>query len=95
VISPLTDSASGSWVLLIVRRPVVVPAVGYWRRGLSAIVAFWFAYVVTRPLGASIADWLSKPARHGRVGLGDGPVAACYSSPSSLPSPRKIGSRHP
>jgi uncharacterized membrane-anchored protein len=55
---------------------IVVPALGYWRFRLDAVAAFWFAYVVTRPLGASIADWLSKPARHGGVNLGDGPVAA-------------------
>ena len=40
------------------------------------MVAFWVAYVLTRPLGASIADWLGKPANHGGgLGLGDGPVA--------------------
>jgi len=55
---------------------IVVPALGYWRFRLNAVAAFWFAYVVTRPLGASIADWLSKPARHGGVDLGNGPVAA-------------------
>ena len=32
-------------------------------------------YVVTRPLGASFADWFSKPAPRG-LGLGDGPVSA-------------------
>ena len=32
---------------------------------LNPIVAFWFAYMVTRPLGASFADWFSKPARAG------------------------------
>lgn len=63
----------GSIVLFAVI--MVVPAVGYWRFRLNAVVAFWFAYVVTRPLGASIADWLSKPARHGGLGFGDGPVA--------------------
>jgi uncharacterized membrane-anchored protein len=63
----------GSIVLFAVI--MVVPALGYWRFRLNAVVAFWFAYVVTRPLGASIADWLSKPARHGGVGFGDGPVA--------------------
>ena len=40
---------------------IVVPAVGYrWLRW-NAIVSFWFAYVITRPLGASIADGLAKP----------------------------------
>jgi uncharacterized membrane-anchored protein len=38
-------------------------------------VAFWFAYVVTRPLGASFADYLSKPHSISGLNLGDGPVA--------------------
>ncbi len=54
---------------------IAIPAVGYWRFGWNAIFAFWFAYVVTRPFGASIADWLGKPKSVGGLGLGDGPVA--------------------
>ncbi len=53
---------------------IVIPVVGWWRFGLNPVVAFWFAYVITRPLGASIADWLGKPARLTGLGWGDGPV---------------------
>lgn len=42
---------------------IAVPAIGYFRFGMSSILAFWFAYVVTRPLGASFADWLGSPRR--------------------------------
>lgn len=59
---------------------ITVPALAWWRFGLNATVAFWAAYVVTRPLGASFADWLAKPrsgkssgAAHG-LGYGDGTV---------------------
>jgi uncharacterized membrane-anchored protein len=52
----------------------VIPALGHWLFGLNAIFAFWFAYVVTRPLGASFADWMGKPFLGG-LGLGDGKVA--------------------
>jgi uncharacterized membrane-anchored protein len=52
-----------------------VPAVGWWRLNLNPIVAFWAAYVVTRPLGASFADGFSKHAGGG-LGLGDGTVSA-------------------
>lgn len=46
-----------------------------WKAGLGEVAAFWTAYVFTRPLGASIADWLGKPAEKGSgVGLGDGTV---------------------
>ena len=51
-----------------------LPALGYWRFHLNPIVAFWFAYVVTRPLGATVADWLGKP-QLGGLGLGDGHIA--------------------
>jgi uncharacterized membrane-anchored protein len=54
---------------------IAIPALGYFRFGMNSILAFWFAYVVTRPLGASIADWLGKPSESGGVGLGTGPVS--------------------
>ena len=38
---------------------IAIPALGHWRFGMNPILAFWFAYVVTRPLGASFADWLA------------------------------------
>jgi hypothetical protein len=47
-----------------------IPAVGWWRFRWNPIVAFWFAYIVTRPLGASFADGFSKPT-HGGLGIGD------------------------
>lgn len=41
----------------------------------NAVFAFWAAYVLTRPLGASFADWTGKPQSFGGLGYGDGPVA--------------------
>jgi uncharacterized membrane-anchored protein len=52
-----------------------VPALSYRLFDLNSIVAFWFAYIVTRPLGASFADWMGKPQRVGGLGLGDGKVS--------------------
>jgi uncharacterized membrane-anchored protein len=40
---------------------ILIPAVAWSRFGLNPVAAFWFAYVVTRPLGASFADYFSKP----------------------------------
>jgi uncharacterized membrane-anchored protein len=37
---------------------------------LNAILAFWIAYILTRPLGASIGDYLSQPRADGGLGLG-------------------------
>jgi uncharacterized membrane-anchored protein len=55
---------------------IALPALAYSRLHLSPVLAFWFAYVLTRPLGASLADWLAKPhAKGGGLGAGDGTVA--------------------
>ncbi len=54
---------------------IAIPAVGYWRFNLNPIVAFWFAYIVTRPLGASYADWLGVPRWQSGLNMGRGPVA--------------------
>lgn len=51
-------------------------ALAYWLLGLNEIVAFWAAYILTRPLGASIADWLGKPRAATGLGWGDGLVSA-------------------
>ena len=53
---------------------ILIPLIA-WRIGLNPIVAFWFAYILTRPLGASFADWLDNPHRLGGLALGTGPVA--------------------
>jgi uncharacterized membrane-anchored protein len=52
-----------------------IPAIGWWRFDLNPILAFWAAYVLTRPLGASFADGFSKPT-NGGLGWGDGTVSA-------------------
>jgi uncharacterized membrane-anchored protein len=52
-----------------------LPAAGYWLFGLNDVLAFWFAYIVTRPLGASFADWLGRSSSYGGVGWGTGPVS--------------------
>ena len=54
---------------------IAVPALGHWKFGLNPILAFWFAYVVTRPLGASLADWVAVSHRRGGLAWGDGPVS--------------------
>ncbi|WP_206832547.1 hypothetical protein [Alicyclobacillus fructus] len=43
--------------------------------GMNEIFAFWFSYVMTRPLGASFADWLGVEKAYGGLGLGRGLVA--------------------
>ena len=52
-----------------------IPGLAYYRFRINAILAFWAAYVMTRPLGASFADWTGKSRKLGGIGIGDGPVA--------------------
>lgn len=52
-----------------------IPGIAYRLAGLNAIMAFWFAYVMTRPLGASFADWAGKSRAARGLGYGDGPVS--------------------
>lgn len=51
-----------------------LPGLAYWKLGLNEVAAFWCAYVITRPLGASFADWTGKPYLGG-LGLNDSKVA--------------------
>jgi uncharacterized membrane-anchored protein len=70
---PLHLGFAGSAVLFAAI--ICVPAAGYLRGKLDPTFAFWFAYVITRPLGASLADWLGKPHAATGLGLGDGTVS--------------------
>ena len=53
----------------------VIPAIGYRWFGLNGVLAFWFAYIVTRPLGASFADLFGAPKSLGGLGFGYGTVS--------------------
>jgi uncharacterized membrane-anchored protein len=52
-----------------------LPALGYRLLHLNPILAFWIAYVLTRPFGASFADWAGKSRSLSGLGLGTGVVA--------------------
>ncbi len=57
---------------------ILIPALAHWRFGLNAIAAFWMSYIVTRPLGASFADYISKPRNLSGLNFGDGPTAVVF-----------------
>ena len=57
---------------------ICVPAAGYrWFRW-NPTAAFWIAYVLTRPLGASVADWTGKPTAVGGLGWGEGVMSLAF-----------------
>lgn len=63
--------ASGILFVII----IAIPGLARRLFGLNEIVAFWFAYIITRPLGASFADWLAVPPDQGGLNLGKGAVS--------------------
>jgi uncharacterized membrane-anchored protein len=62
---------------LIVAALIAVIAVG-WRLGLHSVLSFWVVYVLTRPLGASIGDYLSQTRTEGGLGLGPTVTSAIF-----------------
>jgi uncharacterized membrane-anchored protein len=54
---------------------IALPALAHWKLGLNGVFAFWTAYIITRPLGASFSDWAAVLPAHGGLGFGPGPVS--------------------
>lgn len=57
---------------------IAVVTLAYYRFKLDAVLAFWLAYILTRPLGASLGDLLSQPAVNGGLGLGTVVTSAIF-----------------
>jgi uncharacterized membrane-anchored protein len=51
---------------------ILIPFIGHRWFGMNEVLAFWIAYVLTRPLGASFADWMAVEPHRGGLGLGAG-----------------------
>lgn len=64
----LTGWAPGVAVLL--PTALIAAVVLGWRRGANPVLAFWLAYILTRPLGANLGDWLALPTADGGLGIG-------------------------
>src|SRR5205814_6797142 len=61
----------GYWVSALMFAGLIgAVAVAHYRFALNAVAAFWIAYILTRPLGASLGDFLSQPRADGGLGLG-------------------------
>jgi len=59
---------------------IMMPALGYRLIHLNGVVAFWWAYVLTRPLGASFADWFGVSHVRGGLNWGPGTVGLSLSA---------------
>jgi len=63
--------ALGYWVsAAIFGGAIALVTVAHFGLKLNAVLAFWLAYILTRPLGASIGDGLSQPTHTSGLGLG-------------------------
>ncbi|WP_249308603.1 COG4705 family protein [Lederbergia citrea] len=55
-----------------------IVTIAYYRFKLNAVLAFWIAYILTRPFGASLGDYLSQPRHAGGLGLGTVGTSAIF-----------------
>lgn len=81
-------TAAGDWTLTLtgwsagvsVLLPVTLIAavtIG-WRVGVNSVLSFWLAYILTRPLGANLGDWLATPRSAHGIGLGYGLTSGIF-----------------
>lgn len=57
---------------------ILLVTIGFYVFKLNSVLAFWLAYILTRPLGASIGDYLSQDAKNGGLGLGTVGTSAIF-----------------
>lgn len=63
---------------LIFGGAIALTTLAYYKFGLNAVWAFWIAYVLTRPFGASCGDLLTQAPKDGGLGLGTNIVSALF-----------------
>ena len=73
-------TAAGDWTLqltgwgpgtsVLLPAGLIVAVVIGWRLGANAVLSFWLAYILTRPLGANLGDFLALPSADRGLGLG-------------------------
>lgn len=57
---------------------IALITVGYYAKLLGPVVAFWLAYILTRPLGASLGDLITQSGANGGLGIGTMPVSGVF-----------------
>ena len=57
---------------------IALITVGYYARVIGPVLAFWCAYVLTRPLGASMGDFLTQPLKNHGLGLSTATVSGIF-----------------
>ncbi len=60
----------GPGISVLLPAGLIVAIFAGWRMGANAVLSFWLAYILTRPLGANLGDWLGFPKDQQGLGLG-------------------------
>src|SRR4029077_10896159 len=81
-------TAAGDWILeltgwgpgtsVLLPAGLIVAIMIGWRLGANAVLSFWLAYILTRPLGANLGDWLGFPQDQRGLGLGVALTSAIF-----------------
>lgn len=69
----LISESSGlgyAYAALLFAGIILLDFIAYKFLKLNTILSFWIAYILTRPLGASLGDLLSQPVKDGGLGVG-------------------------
>src|SRR5439155_22361760 len=72
----LTGWSPGQSVLLPLG--LILTVLVAWRLGMGPVLSFWLAYILTRPLGANIGDYLASSHADGGLGLGTFGTSALF-----------------
>ncbi len=63
-------TAWGPGIAVLVPAALIAAVTLGWRLGADPVLAFWLAYILTRPLGANLGDWLALPRDQQGLGVG-------------------------
>jgi len=58
------------WTTMLFLALIALVAVAHWKFGLNSVFSFWAAYILTRPLGASLGDLMGQHHEDGGLGIG-------------------------
>ena len=68
----------GPGISVLLPAGLIIAIVVGWKLGANAVLSFWLAYILTRPLGANLGDWLGFPADQQGLGLGVAITSAIF-----------------
>jgi uncharacterized membrane-anchored protein len=78
--STLQLTGWGPGISVLLPAGLIVSIVIGWRLGANAVLSFWLAYILTRPLGANLGDWFASPSADHGLGVGTALTSAIFLS---------------